>query len=41
MEILMNIIALVTGQIANEITSVSRQLERLYGVLNEESLKLR
>jgi hypothetical protein len=34
-------LALVTGQIANEITSVGQELEKLYGVLNEETLKLR
>lgn len=33
--------ALVTGQIADEIESVGRHLEKLYGVLNDENLKLR
>ena len=31
---------LVTGQIAGEIEGISRCIEQLYGVLNEESLKL-
>jgi hypothetical protein len=35
------IVALVTGQIANELGSVGAILEKLYGILNEESLKLR
>lgn len=34
-------VALVTGQIGEEIDTVSRLLEKLYGVLNEESLVLR
>lgn len=34
-------IALVTGQIANEIESICTQLENLYGVLDEETLKFR
>ncbi|KAF2436162.1 hypothetical protein EJ08DRAFT_655855 [Tothia fuscella] len=33
--------ALVTGQIADELVSISGVLENLYGVLNEDSLKLR
>ncbi|KAE9973466.1 hypothetical protein Vi05172_g12530 [Venturia inaequalis] len=33
--------ALVTGQIANEIESICTQLEHLYGVLDEETLKFR
>jgi hypothetical protein len=32
--------ALVTGQIAKEIEEVERLIERLYGVLNEDNLKL-
>jgi hypothetical protein len=32
--------ALVTGQIAKEIEKVGRLLERLYGTLNEDNLKL-
>lgn len=32
---------LVTGQIAGEIEGISRCIEQLYGVLNEDSLKLR
>jgi hypothetical protein len=31
----------VTGQIANEIESIGTQLENLYGVLDEETLKFR
>lgn len=34
-------IALVTGQIANEIEIICTQLEHLYGVLDEETLKFR
>lgn len=34
-------VALVTGQIANEIESICTQLEHLYGVLDEETLKFR
>ena len=34
-------VALVTGQIANEIESIGTQLEHLYGVLDEETLKFR
>jgi hypothetical protein len=32
---------LVTGQIADEIEGISRCIEQLYGILNEDSLKLR
>ena len=32
--------ALVTGQIANEITSIGSEIENLFGVLDEEMLKL-
>jgi len=32
--------ALVTGQIAKEIERVGHLIERLYGVLNEDNLKL-
>ncbi|KAI9812601.1 MAG: hypothetical protein M1827_004590 [Pycnora praestabilis] len=32
--------ALVTGQLSEEITSVGREVERLFGVLNEDLLKL-
>lgn len=35
-----NDIALVTGQLANEITQVSKEIEKLFGVLDEERLKL-
>lgn len=34
-------LGLVTGQIADEIEGISRCIEQLYGILNEESLKLR
>jgi hypothetical protein len=33
-------IALVTGQLAQEILSVMREIEILYGVLDEDSLQL-
>ncbi len=33
-------IELVTGQIAKEIERVGHLIERLYGVLNEDNLKL-
>lgn len=33
--------ALVTGQIALELDLIARYLEQLYGVLDEESLRLR
>lgn len=33
--------ALVTGQIASEIGKVSALLEKLYGVMDEENLRLR
>lgn len=32
--------ALVTGQLAQEISNVSAEMERLYGVLDEDLLKL-
>lgn len=32
--------ALVTGQLAQDITAVGLDLEELYGTLNEENLKL-
>ena len=32
--------ALVTGQLAQDITLVGQEIEQLYGVLNEEDLKL-
>jgi hypothetical protein len=31
---------LVTGQIGDEIKAIGRSIEQLYGVLNEDSLKL-
>jgi ATP-dependent RNA circularization protein (DNA/RNA ligase family) len=33
--------ALVTGQIASEIDNVAALLEKLYGIMDEESLRLR
>ena len=32
--------ALVTGQLSNEINEVSREIEELFGVLDEEMLEL-
>lgn len=32
--------ALVTGQLAKEITDVGKEIERLFGVLDEEMLEL-
>lgn len=34
------VLALVTGQISNEIREVSKEIESLFGVLNEERLRL-
>jgi hypothetical protein len=34
-------LGLVTGQIADDIEGISRYIEQLYGILNEDSLKLR
>lgn len=33
-------IALVTGQLSKEIIEVGKEIEQLFGVLNEEMLKL-
>ena len=33
-------LALVTGQLSKEITDVGREIEQLFGVLNEELLQL-
>jgi hypothetical protein len=33
-------LALVTGQLSKEITEVGKELEQLFGVLDEETLKL-
>lgn len=33
-------LALVTGQLAQDIASIGSDIETLYGVLNEDSLKL-
>ena len=38
--ILFTTIALVTGQLAQDIQSVATDIETLYGVINEEDLKL-
>lgn len=32
--------ALVTGQLSKEIKDMGKEIEQLFGVLNEESLKL-
>lgn len=32
--------ALVTGQLSKEITDVGKEIEKLFGVLNEELLQL-
>lgn len=33
-------VALVTGQLSKEIKDMGKEIEKLFGVLNEESLKL-
>lgn len=33
-------LALVTGQLSKEITDVGKEIEKLFGVLNEELLQL-
>jgi hypothetical protein len=35
-----NEIALVTGQLAHDLGIIGQEIEKLYGVLNEEDLKL-
>ena len=35
-----NRIALVTGQLSKEITDLGKEIEKLFGVLNEDLLKL-
>ena len=35
-----NCIALVTGQLSKEITDLGKEIEKLFGVLNEDLLKL-
>jgi hypothetical protein len=39
-ERLMFIIALVTGQLAHDLNIIGQEIEKLYGVLSEEDLKL-
>lgn len=34
------VVALVTGQLSNEITEAGKEIEKLFGVLNEEMLQL-
>ena len=34
------IIALVTGQLAHDLNIIGQEIEKLYGVLSEEDLKL-
>ena len=34
------VLALVTGQLAKEITDVGKEIEKLFGVLDEEMLEL-
>lgn len=33
-------LALVTGQLANDLGIIGQEIEKLYGVLNEDDLKL-
>lgn len=35
-----NRVALVTGQLSKEITDLGKEIENLFGVLNEDLLKL-
>ena len=35
-----NRVALVTGQLSKEITDLGKEIEKLFGVLNEDLLKL-
>ena len=35
-----NRVALVTGQLSKEITGLGKEIEKLFGVLNEDLLKL-
>jgi hypothetical protein len=34
------VVALVTGQLAHDLTIIGQEIEKLYGVLNENDLKL-
>lgn len=34
------ILALVTGQLGRDLTIIGQEIEKLYGVLNEEDLRL-
>lgn len=35
-----NTLALVTGQLGRDLAIIGQEIERLYGVLNEEDLRL-